>query len=404
MSVYKSVYCVNFKTLRMQKSIKWGITALMLCCNAQIMAQLPTTELAKLSEIVQETSGLLLLDNVIITHNDSGNSPLLYQLDSSDYNVKRSFQLLGVSNTDWEDLAEDNNFIYVGDFGNNRGSRADLKILKVAKDDFWNKDAAFPQVIEFKYEDQIDFEDTSNNDWDAEALVSWGDSLLLFTKERKSGGAAAYSLPKTPGKYEAKRTAYIPNVALITGATRMSGDSGIALVGYTSLLQPFVVLIGQESGRLNLTSGIQRRYLTLSNGQSEGICALPNGNLLVSTENFNNEFLNLPAAVYLVVLQSEESTNEGGESTEDTGEGGVTEPDFQIWYEPKTGSLDYNLELNYGDPLSRAIFDLAGRRVIYEENPNTGSRAIDLSALRTAVYYLVLNFKDRIVSRSFVRY
>ena len=36
-----------------------------------------------------------------------------------------------VKNYDWESLAADNNFIYVGDFGNNFSNRDNLTILKI---------------------------------------------------------------------------------------------------------------------------------------------------------------------------------------------------------------------------------------------------------------------------------
>lgn len=386
----------------MKKFLFWGVAGILLLSNTVMQAQLQTRELAMLPENVQESSGLLFFNNNLITHNDSGNDPLLYQIDTLDFSVRRSFRLMGAENRDWEDLAEDDSFIYIGDIGNNRGTRTDLKILKISKEDFWNKDAAFPQVINFKYEDQIEFEDTSDNDWDAEALVSWGDSLLVFTKERKSGGAAVYSLPKVPGNFDAKRIAYIKNVALITGASRIPDGSGITLVGYSSLLQPFVVFVKTVGGVLNFSESIQRQYLTLSNGQTEGICALPDGNYVITSESFSNQVFNFPAAAYLVFRSAGESGNAEGETT-DEGDSGE-ESEFRIWYEQNSARLDYNLKISEGELISRAVFDLSGRRVIYEENPMNINSAIDLSGLRTAIYYLVLNFKDRIVSRSFLRY
>ncbi|WP_240743145.1 hypothetical protein, partial [Ilyomonas limi] len=83
---------------------------------------------------LNETSGLLWWNNQVWTHNDSGGEPALYAVDSSTGKIIRKVTVSNATNIDWEDLAQDDNYIYIGDFGNNaQGNRNDLKIYKVKK-------------------------------------------------------------------------------------------------------------------------------------------------------------------------------------------------------------------------------------------------------------------------------
>ena len=73
----------------------------------------------ELPEVVKETSGLLFIDGKIITHNDSGDDANLYELDSLSGNLQRTINITNATNINWEDITEDENHLYIGDFGNN---------------------------------------------------------------------------------------------------------------------------------------------------------------------------------------------------------------------------------------------------------------------------------------------
>jgi len=137
----------------------------------------------ELLEVVKETSGLLFIDGKIITHNDSGDDANLYELDSLSGNLQRTINITNATNIDWEDITEDENHLYIGDFGNNNGNRTNLKIYKILKSDFKNNNAVTTEIISFSYEDQTDFTSRPNaTNFDAEAIVFHENSLLIFTK------------------------------------------------------------------------------------------------------------------------------------------------------------------------------------------------------------------------------
>ena len=68
----------------------------------------------ELPRYINETSGLEYYKDFLVTHNDSGNEPVIYYLDKEGrFSFKRSFDSL--TNHDWEDLASDKDFLYIDD-------------------------------------------------------------------------------------------------------------------------------------------------------------------------------------------------------------------------------------------------------------------------------------------------
>ena len=131
----------------------------------------------------------------------------------------------GAQNRDWESLASDEKYIYVGDIGNNKGNRKDLKIYLI---DF---DFKLIDSINFNYNNQLKFKKRKNR-FDAEALVSIKDSLMIFSKIEKFNNEV-YFLPKTPGFYSVDPKYSFKVDALITGADYDSKLDLLALAGYS---------------------------------------------------------------------------------------------------------------------------------------------------------------------------
>ena len=97
-------------------------------------------ETVVLPKIINETSGLEILNEVFITHNDSGGEPSLYffNLDGEIINSKKLEEesFWEIYNNDWEDITADEDYIYIADTGNNFGTRDNLSIIKVKIADF----------------------------------------------------------------------------------------------------------------------------------------------------------------------------------------------------------------------------------------------------------------------------
>lgn len=142
------------------------------------------TDKFNLPVTIEETSGLIFFNNRLITHNDSGNTAQLFELDTISGAINRTVTVSNATNVDWEDIAQDDSYIYVGDFGNNNGNRTDLKIYRISKTDYEASTSVIADIINFSYADQIDFTSNPNNtNWDAEGLVVWGELLICFFKK-----------------------------------------------------------------------------------------------------------------------------------------------------------------------------------------------------------------------------
>jgi hypothetical protein len=207
---------------------------------------------------VLETSGLIDWNNFFYTHNDNTDTTI-YKLNKISGAIVQSLPLNTVQNIDWEEISQDESYIYIGDFGNNAtGNRTNLKIYKVRKSTI----ETVPEIetINFNYSNQTDFTTQTANqtDFDCEAFVVTTNEILLFTKQWVSGNTTIYSLPKTSGTHTANYLTTINIAGLITGATLKEDSRLISLCGYDTVLQPFIYLIYDYIGT-NFTIANKRK-------------------------------------------------------------------------------------------------------------------------------------------------
>jgi len=194
--------------------------------------------LTPLSDTVRETSGLAFVGGMLWTHGDSGFPPRLYGVDTLNGTVLRRVQLAGTVNTDWEDMAQSATHLFIGDFGNNNGSRSDLRILRIPLDSLImpDTDTLWPELIRFHYPEQTDFSAAPNQTpWDAEAFYHAGDSLHLFTKDWLQQRTRYYTIPDSPGDHAARLRDSFDVQGLITGAARNPEGDEVVLCGYRNI-------------------------------------------------------------------------------------------------------------------------------------------------------------------------
>lgn len=257
-------------------------------CNYQLDTIAPTSSFL-LDNIISETSGLILWNNSVWTHNDSGGETNIYALDTLDGNITQTVTLPGTYNYDWEEISQDDDFIYIGDFGNNvNGIRNDLKILRISKSSILINTPVIDS-INFSYSNQtILLAEAANiTDFDCEAFIVSSDSIYLFTKQWTSGKTSIYVLPKTPGTYVANLKATLDVQGLITGAVYLESKKLVALCGYSKTLKPFVYLL-YDFTNTDFFSGNKRKLvLPLPYHQVEGITTSNGLKFYVSNEKMS---------------------------------------------------------------------------------------------------------------------
>ena len=189
-----------------------------------IFSQIKIEEI-ELSKKIKETSGLEYIGNNFITHNDSGDDPKLYEFNEKGELLKFT-RFYSITNIDWEDITFDGEKYYIADVGNNYATRKNLTIYIL------DKKLNLRDSIKIKYKNQKSFDYLKLNSFDAEALISIGDSLAIFSKNRKDLSSEFYIFPKIPGEYKLEPIKSFNVNSLITGGDYNEKLKLLALSAY----------------------------------------------------------------------------------------------------------------------------------------------------------------------------
>jgi uncharacterized protein YjiK len=227
-----------------------------------------------------ETSGLYCPEqNSIYTVNDSGNKPIIYQINLMGGIEKQI--TIDAKNRDWESLTGDKQNFYIGDIGNNNGKRKFVEIYVVDKN---SKEAAIKRSLQIQYLDNtIEKNEYLNHDFDAEAFVSVGDKLVLFSKSWQTNNLHIYHLSKTELKQKVEPVTTVEGLpGIVTGIDYNPFTKEFVIVGYSLYgLGSFSPFIAKMDRRYNLLA----TYPLEGFNQVEGVCVSPNGEVWISQES-----------------------------------------------------------------------------------------------------------------------
>ncbi len=376
-----------------------------------LQAQENLQTVGTLPNVVSETSGLLYFNESLITHNDSGNDPVLYELDTLLLTIKRTVTIANVDNTDWEAITQDENYIYIGDFGNNLGLRTNLAIHRITKSDYLNSDTVTATTINFSYEDQTDFSNNGNSDWDAEAFFVLGDQLIILTKQWQSQGSTAYAVPKTPGNFVATRVSTLSNSGFITDATYNPSNNRLVVLGYSNVLIPFVGIV-EDLDPTAIFEGFTQTFLDLNFVQAEGITYTSENNYFFSSEYFSRQTPSIESDSRLFSFQLRNNTTEIPEEPspqEPYNPENPKEPEdkedkneLRIFRDNTTNQYHYTL-LTTKTVYGQIIFDVLGRPV-WQNSGEIAKEGTIAPHLETSIYYLTLYLEDTVIATPFVVY
>lgn len=191
--------------------------------------------LTALSHTVDESSGVIQYKDKIWTINDSGDSPIIYQISPVTGKVLKKIELLNAKNKDWEILSCDSTYLYIGDTGNNSRTRTKFRFYKISLEKL---DQAKDTISSFE---KISYSYPKDHPtYDSEAMIPMGDELWIFTKNRASLNTTLFSVPKTAGNHVAKYLWDFDSKGLITSASY--SKKRLVLLGYKEAgnHQPFL--------------------------------------------------------------------------------------------------------------------------------------------------------------------
>ena len=235
---------------------------------------------------INETSGLEYYGDNFLTHNDSGGKTILYEFNKDGKIVyEYTINDCGVNN-DWEDITADNENIYVANSGNNYGTRQNLAVLILDKENNFECTGQ----IQFKYKNQVNFENRNRHPYDSEGIISVGDELILFSKDRENLMTELYSLPKIPGSYEIEPIHSYPVNSLITGADYNDELKLVALVGYDFNWNQYFYKISNFDLSNMDQSVIEKFKIPVGKAQIEAVKIIDESSFWITSEDEGNGF------------------------------------------------------------------------------------------------------------------
>ena len=285
---------MNFKTLIFLTFIlslfSCGSSVTMLDQNA-----FTVVSSADLPDELNEISSLQFRDGLFYGINDSGGEPVVYYFENKEpIRITRRLRISNATNKDWETTAESDSLLYIGDTGNNRGKRDDLKIYYIPKK-YLNptkiSETVKADTIGFLYPEQEVYEDQAyDHDFDLEGMLWYNRKLHLFTKTWKSNNTAHYTLDIVKGKQPAWLVEKYDTGFMVTGADiyKISENRArLGLVGYTRNGDVFLLLSDINPNNEEWLNKPKKQILlgkAENLGQVEGIAFTSENDLCYSAE------------------------------------------------------------------------------------------------------------------------
>jgi hypothetical protein len=247
-----------------------------------------------ISPLLAEISGMCYYDNYIYALNDGGNGAYIFKLDPETGELKEKYRFRNLRNRDWEELSVYKGYLYIGDFGNNRGQRTDLAIYKIRIDSLGYPEPPVALTGMEYLAQEKEASPKSENEWDCEAMTVTAAGIYLFSKNRKDMITMMYRVRENTYNYLSPADSFNAGF-LVTGAYYYTGGNSLFLCGYhkkESYLLHFKV--GGEPG----FSGEYTRYLLPELGSTQVESVFVKGDYIYLA----SEKSSVPQAIYRIRL------------------------------------------------------------------------------------------------------
>lgn len=149
-------------------------------------------ELGRFPNEINECSGMINVQDRIISMNDGSNHTLLQEINRENGEIVSVINVNNIANEDWEAIQYHNETIFIADTGNNEGDRENLSLYKVPYQN--GNELSCTDTINFIWPDQTDFTSSNFHPFDCESLIIEGDNAIFFTKNRNNLRTNIYRL------------------------------------------------------------------------------------------------------------------------------------------------------------------------------------------------------------------
>lgn len=183
-----------------------------------------------------ETSGIVASRknaNVLWAHNDSGDSARVFAMSASGRHLG-IYNLIGASNVDWEDIAAGQDYLYIGDIGDNARARTSIAVYRVPEPAV--SATQTPASVDLTNWDKLPMQ-YPGAVYDAETLLADPLSGDLFVVTRDRAGEGVARVFRNPAPHTAGITVTLTLVATIPLTMEIKGGD-VSPSGDAVLLRP----------------------------------------------------------------------------------------------------------------------------------------------------------------------
>lgn len=256
---------------------------------------------------ISESSGIVASRanaGVFWTHNDSGDGAFLYAFDKTGKKLG-VWQIVGARNEDWEDIAaytdqqNGENYLFVGDIGNNNLTRSESVIYKIIEPKIVNSDANSsrknPRLIASAQKIIVSYPDARH---DAETLLVNPANADIYILSKNFVGAADIYKLAAPYQFDKKQLLVrigeiaVPSLTkgLLTGGDISADGTRLILCDYFAGYE--YVLPKQASKFDEIWKTTADKIDLGERAQGEGVCYSLDGKAIYSTSEKKSPPLN----------------------------------------------------------------------------------------------------------------
>ncbi len=256
----------------------------------ELITALPST--------ISESSGLAWIDNQLWTINDSGNPAELYEVATASNSLLQTLALANSENIDWEALTFSDSILYIADFGNNSGTRENMTLYALPREELQNDQLINIESITFEITGRPQNPEPEQHNFNFEALIHFDGSLYIFSKNHLNLQTTIYQL-QLEDPSQAEIVDSFNTDGLITDAALHPDGNLLCLLGYNrkdGAFAPFVWIFSRTTDSSDFPNprfmNQQRVDLPITT-QTEGITHFENDRFFISSEAENGSGANL---------------------------------------------------------------------------------------------------------------
>ncbi|WP_169051638.1 hypothetical protein [Flavobacterium sp. H122] len=244
-----------------------------------------------------ETSGLCFLNNRLYSINDGGNRNVVYEVNTINGEISKTIPT-AIPNKDWEAIITDGKYFYLGDFGNNSGTRKDLAVYQLKLENDSLKTIA---EIPFEFSNQTDFSSQiTKHNFDVESMIFLENKLHIFTKEWKTKGTSHYTIETAAAnKQKLAPPEFFKTKFFVSDAFFYNNQ--LYTIGYTRKGRCFLQIFNKSENGLFFKEHSKKFRLgsVLTIGQIEGIAVNQDG-IYISAEGFSKSIFKVKPTLFYI--------------------------------------------------------------------------------------------------------